>query len=211
MSDRLKDLFDDDPTRAQKVELGAVHPSESNAATAEARPATIPSLAALLVGHVLRDGELVLLILKPSVWYVAVSSLRFIAVVATAVLAAKLYQDRLPESATLIFQAGVFLVAGRLMWAVLQWMGRLYILTDMRIIRLSGVFGIDIYDVPLRRIARTRLVYTTQERLLRLGSIEIIPQDEDLPIGSWQTIARPRQVHKQVIAAINRARRTCEW
>jgi hypothetical protein len=45
-----------------------------------------------------------------------------------------------------------------------------------------------------------------RERLLRLGSIEIIPSDDQLPIGLWQTVARPLAVNDQIVAAINRAR-----
>ena len=35
------------------------------------------SLAALLTGHILQDGEVILLILKPSLWYIAFASMRF--------------------------------------------------------------------------------------------------------------------------------------
>ena len=72
--------------------------------------------------------------------------------------------------------AAIFLLAGRIMWAVLQWMGRLYVLTDMRIVRLSGVFNVEIFDCALRKVATTRLTRTFREKLWRLGSIEIQPR-----------------------------------
>jgi hypothetical protein len=89
---------------------------------------------------------------------------------------------------------------------VLQWMGRLYVLTDMRILRLSGVFNINIFDCPLRKVARTRVVRSMRERLLRLGSIEVTPCDADCPPGIWNTIAKPDLVNDQIVAAINRAK-----
>lgn len=166
------------------------------------------SLAALLTRHILRDGELVLLILKPSIWFIFLSSLRFMAAVGLLMIAAKVFDDALPYHAVAYVQAGIFLIAGRLMWAVLQWMGRLYILTDLRIIRLSGIFNIDIFDCPLRRVSQTRLTSSSKERLFGLGSIEIIPRgDEELP-AVWQTIARPREIHEQIIATINRAKQS---
>jgi hypothetical protein len=58
-------------------------------------------------------------------------------------------------------------------------------------------------------VARTRLIYSARERLTALGSIEIIPLDDETPIGLWQTIARPRSVHEQVVAAINKAKQGC--
>ena len=65
------------------------------------------------------------------------------------------------------------------MWAVLQWSSRLYVLTDMRIVAISGVFNAQIFDCALRKIARTRLIFSSRERICRLGSIEIIPLHDD--------------------------------
>jgi hypothetical protein len=185
-----------------------VNPSEG-AAGAVAPPTAVTSLATLLSRHVLRDGELVILLLKPSVWFIPLSSLRFAAIVMILMAAVFLFDldDKYGALNTLsVIEAGVFLIAGRLMWAVMQWTARLYVLTDMRILRVSGVFNVSIFDCPLRKVARTRLLFTTRERLVATGSIEVIPLEEEAPEGVWQTIARPRQVHEQVVAAINRAK-----
>jgi hypothetical protein len=138
-----------------------LHPSES-AAVAPIAPSS--SLATLLTGHVLRDGEVVLLIL----------------------------------------------VAARLMWAVLHWMGRLYVLTDQRVIRLASVFSVEVSECSLRRIAQTQVVTSAKDRLCRIGSIEIYPKDSDgtdhptCTAATWQTIARPVEVHAQIQTAIRR-------
>jgi hypothetical protein len=77
-------------------------PSESLASegAAAAAPPFSPSLATLLATHILRDGELVLLILKPSFWFVLLSSLRFIAIVLILAMAAKVFDAQLarPQS-----------------------------------------------------------------------------------------------------------------
>ena len=44
------------------------------------------------------------------------------------------------------------------------------------------------------------------ERLFRLGSVEIIPLSEDQPEGLWQMVSRPRLVHEQIVATINKAK-----
>lgn len=165
-----------------------------------------PSLAALLTGHILQDGELVLIILKPSRWFILLSTLRFAAVVAILMIGSKVFDEHLPGRALVYVEIGALLIAGRFFWATLQWMGRLYILTDLRIVRLEGVFSIDIYDCPLRKVARTRLLFSTRERLTRLGTVEIQPADDDMKLGYWQMIRRPQAVHDQIVAAINRAR-----
>jgi hypothetical protein len=178
--------------------------SEGGAAAADVAPART-SLAALLTGHILRDGEVVLLILKPSLWYIVFSSLRFLAVGLIAVIAAKLWLHNAHAVTSIVYLA-TFLVAGRVMWAVLQWMGRLYVLTDLRVVRLSGVFNVEIYDCALRKVGQTRLTQTFREKLWRLGSIEIVPVDDSCPPSVWQTVRRPAEVHAKIQATIERAK-----
>jgi uncharacterized membrane protein YdbT with pleckstrin-like domain len=152
---------------------------------------------------VLRDGELVLLILKPSLWFIVFAAMRVAAVALIGVFAAKIWQ---PQAAVRATEVAMFVVAGRLMWAVLQWMGRLYVLTDLRVLRLSGVFSVDIFDCPLRKVAVARMHRTFRERLLRLGTVEIVPSDEASPSGEWRTIKRPAEVLAKVQATVRRAK-----
>jgi hypothetical protein len=183
----------------------AIHAEGAGVATVQSPTAT--SLAALLSRHVLRDGELVILLLKPSLWYILLSSLRFAAVVLVLVIATRVFDEQLPPlNRFAVVEAAVFLIAGRLMWALLQWTSRLYVLTDLRIVSITGVFTAQIFDCPLRKVARTRLTYSTRERCFALGSVEIIPGPDEIPVGLWQTISKPRQIHEQVVAAINKAK-----
>src|ERR1044071_8755652 len=87
------------------------------AATAEIPAAT--SLAALLTRHLLRDGELVILILKPSIWFIPLSSIGFAAIVLIVMILARLGQLRgiLHINTVAYVEAGLFLIAARLMWA----------------------------------------------------------------------------------------------
>jgi hypothetical protein len=191
------------PGAAAAVHVGAGNGGGGAGAAVAGRPAVRPSLAALLTSHILHDGEMVLLILRPSLWFIVFGSLRFLAAVIILVIAAKL---RMPTHAVRVAELGTFLLAGRIMWAVLQWTGRLYVLTDMRIVRLSGVFTVDVFDCPLRKVAEARLTSTLRERLLRVGSIEIVPQDETCPPGDWRTVARPEEVLRKINATIERAK-----
>ena len=162
------------------------------------------SMATLLSSHILQDGELVLLILRPSPWFILLSSLRFIAAVLILVIGVKLWGGGVSERVYIDISAVA--IVGRLMLAVLAWMGRLYVLTDLRILRLSGIFTVAVFDCPLRKIARTRLSFPIRERLLGIGSIEIIPADDCGSPTLWAMISRPVEVHETVVAAINRAK-----
>jgi hypothetical protein len=194
------------PDRPTEKSTGPLvcHNGTEGAAAAEGVAA--PPLATMLTRHLIRDGELILLTLKPSIWYILFTSLRFCAVVLMVMIGVELLEYQTPYRARVFIEVGILMIAGRVMWAVLMWMSRLYILTDMRILILSGVFNAEIFDCPLRKIARTRIVRTMKDRPLNLGSIEIIPLDENLPIGMWQTISNPKHIHQQVLAAISRAK-----
>lgn len=177
-----------------------------NAGEAAASPLAAGPLGALLTRRIIQDGELILLVLKPSIWFIPISMLKFAAVVFILMIAAILMDEQLPGHSRMYVEICIFVLAGRFMWSVLQWMSRLYILTDMRIVTLWGVFTHDISDCPLRKVARTRILRSTRERILGLGSIEIIPLDEAVPIGLWQTVSRPVAVNEQIAAAISKAR-----
>src|SRR5438876_9252886 len=107
------------------------HASEGGAA---AVPTATNPVSALMAGQVLRDGELILLLLRPSRWFILLTSLRYLAIVALLMLLSIIFDDKLHGRRQYI-EIGILLIVGRLTWAILQWMGRLYILTDMRIIR----------------------------------------------------------------------------
>lgn len=189
-------------TRAAKLSDGTAALGEG---TTAAPAASAVSVANLLTRHVLRDGEVILLILKPSRWYILLSSLLFIGGIAAILCALQLFQaPRMPMRYNI--DAALFIVSCWMMWSVLNWMGRLYVLTDQRILRISGVLNSEIADCPLRKVATTRLVRSFGERLLGLGSIEIHPCDEKRTGSAWQTIRRPRQVHEKIEAAIRKAK-----
>jgi hypothetical protein len=183
------------------------HPVEAaGAAAAPSDAGHATSLAALLASHILRDGEIVLLVLKPSLWFIVLNSVVFSGVVLVVSLVAAVINHRNHDR--IYFDAAGFFIAGRLVWAMLQWMGRLYVLTDQRILRLGGVYVVELFDCPLRKVVRTRQVSTQSEKMVFTGSIEIIPKDESMPTAIWQTISKPREIHKRIIAAINRARQS---
>jgi hypothetical protein len=169
---------------------------------------SVTSVASLLERRVLRDGELILLILKPSRWYILLSSLLFAGCVAIIACALHLsFMSQTSQSPSRYFiDAGLFVVSCRIMWAILNWMGRIYVLTDQRILRISGVFSIEIFDCPLRKLARARVVRPFGERLLRLGTIEFYPSDETRTGAAWQTVNRPTEVLEHIEAAVRKAK-----
>lgn len=167
-----------------------------------APPATT-SIATLLTRHIIRDGEIILLTIKPSLWTIFFNTLPAIGLAVIAMIGTRLWAQ---HHVHIGVEAGMMLIGGRAAWAVLSWTGKLYLLTDMRVVRISGVFSPQIHDIPLRKVARTRLTASFRERLWRLGSIEIIPESDHWPWSVWQTIPHPRQVDETIRRTIARAK-----
>ncbi len=180
------------------------HWSAQNAAALDADAG---ALAMLLMRHVLRDGEVVILLLKPSLWWIVLTCMRFAAVVLILMLLAARLDHLLPGRTPVYVEVGVFIISGRLMWAVCQWMGKLYVLTDQRLLALSGIFSVRVYDCPLRQIAEVRGVSGFREKALRLGTILIFPRQDSCLLGQWQTVRRPQWVLEQILSAMARIRR----
>lgn len=175
-------------------------------AAATASPAAAPVVApaaSLLTGQVLRDGEVVMLVAKPSLWFIPLSSLGWIVALVVACVAARATDQ---QHIHIWVETALFIGAARIMWAIVNWMGKLYVLTDQRILRASGVFSVDLFECPLRKVARTRLLPTIRERALRLASIEIIPEDDTRPCAFWQTLAKPAEINEKLQRAIRRAK-----
>jgi hypothetical protein len=191
------------PEGCQAVAGEAAAVTAGAASPAVAAPPVTTSIATLLTRHLLRDGEIILLTLKPSTWTILFGTLPAIGIALIIMISTRLWA---PHHVHIGVEAGMMLVACRAGWAILSWAGKLYLLTDMRVVRIWGVFSPQIHDIPLRRVARTRLTTSTRERLWRLGSIEIIPESDHWPWSVWQTVPKPREVHETIRRAITRAK-----
>lgn len=172
-----------------------------------ASPRAASMLAHLLTNHALRHGEVIYLAIKPSLWFILLSSMKFIAAALIVTIAANVYDGASAHRSISYWGAALFVIFGRLTWATLQWMGRLYVLTDQRIIRVQGVFTIDVFDCPLRRVARVDVLRSTRERIFRLGTMHITPAEQSLPLAQWQMVRKPDEIHAEIIDAIERNRR----
>jgi len=186
------------------VSRDLLHPNDAGAAAAT--PSILTPLGALLTGRVLHDGELVILALKPSRWFILLISLRFVAAAVLLMVLAAIYNEQLHYHAPRYWTAGAMLIAGRLTWATLQWIGRLYILTDLRVLRISGVFTPEIAQCPLRKVAAVDVSRSVKERLTRTGTIHVRTGDPSCDSTAWQTVPHPQRIRQQILDAIRRSR-----
>jgi hypothetical protein len=173
-----------------------------------AEPATPAAPPIALPERLLEGGEVVILAVKPSRWFVWLMSWPVL-VLAVVVLVVSFVAERFFAAA--VDQRTVLLLCSavgvaRVVLAGFQWLGRLYVLTDRRVLRLRGVLREDVYQCPLKRIRRTHLSLTLPERLVGVGSLLFELDDSRCAPGHWLDLAEPQEVQRLVEEALRRAR-----
>jgi uncharacterized membrane protein YdbT with pleckstrin-like domain len=103
----------------------------------------------------------------------------------------------------ILFQAGFWLTAGRLAWATLEWVSRLYVLTNRRVMRIRGVFNVDLFECSLDRIENTSTSLTLGERLVRVGTVSFETAGGG---ASWRMVPRALELHERLREAMGRAK-----
>ncbi|MEM9294920.1 MAG: PH domain-containing protein [Planctomycetota bacterium] len=165
----------------------------------------------------LQDGEVVLLMLKPSPWFVPLGALRPVAGLAlVAMLLATLNNAALDlgwlglggaslrtglESRDLLL-AGAGAVVLRWFWQLLEWLSHVYVLTDRRVLRSRGVLGVSTAEVPLPRLQQIELGQTAKEKAVGVGTITL--SDGRGGHADWEMVARPEDVRDAVAQARRR-------
>lgn len=164
--------------------------------------------AALLPEQLLQGGELIILLIKPSPWFIVLSSLGVLAGVALALafslwLASRgfAFLGRVDLVLLAIAICGV-----RLVWQFLEWLSRVYVLTDRRVLRVRGVVRVQVFETALRNVQHTVLQFTLRERLFGLGSIGFATAGTAGIEAAWTMIARPLEIHQKVVRALDRYR-----
>jgi hypothetical protein len=177
-----------------------------NAAT-DAEAVEAESATALLPRGVLRDDEIIILMLRPSVLYVLLAPAGSLLLILILMLALALVAAKAPwlgwheEQAYVI---GAALMAMRLSAQALDWGNRLYILTDQRIITRSGVLRVCWFEAHLRSIQHTSVFMRMRERLCGLGSIGFATAGSDVFDTFWLMLRQPFHVHRTITETIRR-------
>ncbi|MFQ5411651.1 MAG: PH domain-containing protein [Phycisphaerae bacterium] len=158
----------------------------------------------MVPAHLLDGGEVVHFAIKPSAWFVLLTSLRWMVI---AGCLAGLATTSLvgPSYGGYLFQLAILVAGGRLAWATIDWVSRLYVLTNRRVMSIRGVFSVELYECSLDRIQDTRLTLSPAERLARVGTVTFQTASGG-GSGFWRIVSRPLEVHEKLRDAIRRAR-----
>ena len=180
--------------------------SEIRNSFSEAAPNVVAPVA-VVPEIMLGGGEVVILAIRPSGWFVLLASWP-VALAATLVALALRWaglglKHGVPEEAFWVLWAAV--VMGRLFAAGLQWMGRLYLLTNRRLVWVRGLMKFDVQQCPLTKVKAVRLTATVGERMLGLGSLSFESAAGPAGPGPWVNLSHPAKVRQEVEQAISRS------
>lgn len=167
---------------------------------------TVRGATAIIPQKLITDGEVILLAIKPSLWSILLVSGRWLAGAAIAIAAAHFAQRSIlsHHAAMLIVQASILAAAVRLLIGAMDWLGRVYVLTDRRIMRLKGVVHIDLFECQLSRIQQVVMSLPLAERALFCGTILFYTAGTDHADAAWQTVNHPSAVYQTILQAIER-------
>ncbi len=175
--------------------------------TAQAR------MIGMLSPDLLQPSEIIILLLKPSPWFIPLSCLRFLTGATLVLVLLTLGIRRgwvnlgslnmVPRDVMLAY-LGV--IGARLFWQFLEWSSRVYVLTDRRVIRLQGVIRVHLFEASLKQIQHTSVYFSLRERLLSLGTIHFATAGTGITEASWQMLARPLEVHRILRQTLERYR-----
>ncbi len=183
---------------------------ESSVAFSDIAAIPINQSASSLTKGLVQEDEIIILLIRPSLWYVALSSmwgLLFIALVTFALAYMAKFMSQLPGigwSDRQAFALGIGLAALRTGWQFLEWLSRIYILTDRRVITRYGVWRLIVFETQLKNVQHTSVFASMSQRLFGLGTLGFATAGSDTFESFWVMIKQPFIVHKAVVEAIRR-------
>ena len=164
----------------------------------------LPARARIIAPSLLLPAEVVLLELKPSLWYVVFESLPLASLGAVLVLLG-LGVYELPNS---VRQWGILLgisiIGLRVTAAFLQWLGRTYVLTDRRILTQYGVLSVAVECLGLEEIENLFVAQAAVQRLLGIGTIFFRCGAANPRPLAWEHLREPQKVRARIALQIDR-------
>lgn len=176
------------------------------AAHAAAPAAAVATTVPQALQSTLSPGEVVVLVLKPSLLYIVLSSLGTL--VSSALIAATLaYLAQFswsPWDDAHALAIGCIVAGLRLAFAAIDRHFHFYMLTDRRVVARRGVLRVVLHETPLTRIQNTIVVQSLRERVFGLGTLGFASAGRGTFDAFWETVARPFAVHRTVLETIER-------
>lgn len=159
--------------------------------------------------RILRDGEQIILAVKPSAWFILLDSIQtliILGVMAAFVMLIDVVGIYLPAEIRRGLLMGLLLGIGlTVLFSGFRWLGRLYVLTDRRLLRIYGFVRVSVYECELSRISSVDVIAGLAERIVGIGSLRFEIKDNPYTNPDWINISHVQNVAEEVRAAVSRA------
>lgn len=156
----------------------------------------------------LQDAEVVILVIRPSGWFVVLTAWPILVVAALVAVAECLLLYVFTGNGAgrqmvllLCLAAG----AARLMIGCFQWSGRLYVLTNRRALRFRGLVRPRPIEIALKDVAGTHLTAMRMERMVGVAGLVFDSPKPQRRAPFWTHIARAGEIKQIVDETIHRA------
>ena len=165
---------------------------------------TVSSLVGVVPERLIDEGEQIILAIKPSLWFIMFYSLRWVVPIVLVMLLAWYFRVAI-GGFRIVLQSGVAACVAVFLIGFLQWMSRLYVLTNKRVMRIRGVLTVSVFEAPLVKIQNTFISLLLYERIFGLGSIHFTTAGTYGIEASWRSINSPLEVHEIIRQALHKA------
>lgn len=148
----------------------------------------------------LGEREEILLITRQH-WFVLLRSILFELLISALIIVAILMLGAfLVIPAIYIGFVLLLLPVGGLIQDYLAWINKMYIITNRRVIQISGVFNKNVIDSSLEKVNDVKMNQSMWGRLFNFGDIEILTASE-LGVNKFQKIGDPIEFKTTMIDA----------
>lgn len=133
------------------------------------------NVAATALSGLLREDETVLLMIRPSAWFIVSTSMRALpaAAAAGAALMIATIDPSIPWDFRGALLASAAIILARAAWQTVDWLVRLYVLTDRRIVVRRGVIP-EVFECLLGEVVGVGQPHRWVERIGGTGSLAIL-------------------------------------
>ncbi len=203
---------------------GVATAGSTSDSVADAVAQELPLLPTELIG----GDESIIFAIKPSLWYIAFDSARWVIGALVAITCAGFISEVSHSvSESQVMSLSLAAAGVRIAIAFLRWVSRFYVLTNRRVMKIRGVFKADLFECSLLNIRNSGVTRDFLESFTKLGTLQFILTGDgsrqhngnhadgnhhkvesrgggELQ-GHWRNIRNPDEVHAEIRKAIERA------
>lgn len=165
--------------------------------------------ATMIPAELIQPGEIIILLLKPHPLYILLWPLKTLTILLLLTLLGVMIARDVEayDLAQNFVIVGGLLIVARLFWQFLEWLSRVYVMTDQRIIAVAGVLRVRVFETPLTSITHSELLFSLRERFFALGTLGFYTAGSAVGEAYWVMVGKPLDVHAKVVQTLKRYRR----